>query len=109
MRCCCQTALIRVMGAALSYCHFWLPGLVHNFLFKVLEDFWAPVIRDSFKIISISFFLYFCTSFVSLTVMVGMEVAVQHSGRRESKDLCQTFLLGISSGCLCWCTAVSGN
>lgn len=29
---------------------FWLPGLVHNFLFKVLEDFWASVIKDSFKI-----------------------------------------------------------
>lgn len=36
---CCQTALIRVMSAALSYSHFWLPGLIHNFLFKVLEGF----------------------------------------------------------------------
>lgn len=67
---------------------------MHNFLFKVLEDFWALVIRDSFKIMLISFFIYFYTGFISLTVMVGMEVAVQHNGRKESKDPCQTFPSG---------------
>lgn len=56
MRYSCQMALIRVMNAALTYYHFWLPGLMHNFLFKVLEVFWASLIKDSFKIILISFF-----------------------------------------------------
>lgn len=43
------------MNATWSYYYFWLPGLMHNFLFKILEDFCALVIRDSFKIIMITF------------------------------------------------------
>lgn len=92
------------MSAAWSYYYFWLSGLIHNFLFKILEGFWAPVIRDSFKIIVITFlkiFLYWLNQFNCHGGNGGC------SGRRESKDLCQTFLLGVISGCLCWCTTVS--
>lgn len=58
MRRCCQKALIRTMNAVLSYHHFWLPGLMRNFLFEVLEDVWAPGLRDSFKVILIFWWLY---------------------------------------------------
>lgn len=58
MRRCCQRALIRAMNAVLSYHNFWLPGLMRNFLFEVLEDVWAPVLRDSFKMILIFCWLY---------------------------------------------------
>lgn len=58
MRRCCQRALIRAMNAVLSYYNFWLPGLMRDFLFEVLEDVWAPVLRDSFKMILIFCWLY---------------------------------------------------
>lgn len=45
MRSFCQKALIRAMNAVLSYHHFWLPGLMHNFLFEVLQDVWASCLK----------------------------------------------------------------
>lgn len=62
MRCCCQKALIRAMDAV------WLSGLMHSFLFEVLEDVWAPVL-GSFKMI---FVLFFFIGFISLIIVAGV-------------------------------------